>query len=120
MSFVWPLRIQLRAESDPTTPSPINTSATESETKYMTASKIAARFAPYMKINPTKIGLALADLGFEQIRRKNGRFWKVAERPQVDIDSRIPDVDHSENVETDAPFWGSSGDRVTLYNIENP
>ena len=77
---------------------------TEAETKYMTASKIAARFAPYMKINPTKIGLALADLGFEQIRRKNGRFWKVAERPQVDIDSRIPDVDHSENVETDAPF----------------
>ena len=77
---------------------------TESETKYMTASKIAARFAPYMKINPTKIGQALADLGFEQIRRKNGRFWKVAERPQVDIDSRIPDVDHSENVETDAPF----------------
>ena len=52
----------------------------------------------------TKIGQALADLGFEQIRRKNGRFWKVAERPQVDIDNRIPDVDHSENVETDATF----------------
>ena len=52
----------------------------------------------------TKIGQALADLGFEQIRRENGRFWKVAERPQVDIDNRISDVDHSENVETDAPF----------------
>ena len=50
------------------------------------------------------VGVALADLGFEQIHRKNGRFWKVAERPQVDIDSRIPDVDHSENVKTDAPF----------------
>ena len=58
----------------------------------------------YMKINPTKIGQALADLGFEQIRRKNGRFWKVAERPQSEIDSRIPDVDHSENEETDMPF----------------
>ena len=50
------------------------------------------------------VGVALADLGFEQIRRKNGRFWKVTERPQVDLDNRIPDVDHSENVETDAPF----------------
>ena len=37
-------------------------------------------------------------LGFEQIRRKNGRFWKVAERPQCDIDSSIPDIDHSEKM----------------------
>ena len=57
----------------------------------MTASKIAARFAPYMKINPTKIGLALADLGFEQIRRKNGRFWKLYERPASDIGNVLPD-----------------------------
>ena len=74
---------------------------TEAETKYMTATKIAARFAPYMKIIPNKIGQALTDLGYEQVRTHNGRFWKVAERPQSEIDSRIPDADESSE---DMPF----------------
>lgn len=77
---------------------------TEAETKYMTATKIAARFAPMMTVNPTKIGTALADLGFEQLRRKNGRFWKVAERPVHEIDSCIPDVDHSGSEDSEMPF----------------
>ena len=77
---------------------------TEAETKYLTATKIAARFAPFVKVSPTKVGLAMAELGFEQVRRKAGRFWKVAERPGCDIDSRIPDVDHSEKDESDLPF----------------
>ena len=63
---------------------------TESETKYMTASKIAARFMPLIKISPTKIGIALAELGYEQVRNGKGRFWKVAERPGNEIDSRLP------------------------------
>ena len=63
---------------------------TKSETKYMTASKIAARFMPLIKISPTKIGLAMAELGYEQVRSKKGRFWKVAERPGNEIDSRLP------------------------------
>ena len=63
---------------------------TEAETKYMTSSKIAARFAPYMKISPTRIGMALGELGFEQVRSKHNRFWKVAERPVAEIDSRLP------------------------------
>ena len=76
----------------------------EAETKYMTATKIAARFAPAVKLSSTKVGLAMAELGFEQHRQKNGRFWKVAERPQCDIDSCIPDIDHSELHESDMPF----------------
>ena len=32
----------------------------ESETKYMTATKIAGKFAPYLKISPTKVGIAMA------------------------------------------------------------
>ena len=62
----------------------------ESETKYMTASKIAAKFAPRLTISATKIGIALANLGYEQMRNKNGRFWKVADRPEKEIDSRMP------------------------------
>ena len=31
-----------------------------------------------------------------------GRFWKVAERPQCDIDSCLPDVEGNE--EADMPF----------------
>ena len=62
----------------------------EAETKYLTASKIAAKFMPFIKISPTKIGQALAKLGFEQVHTKHGRFWKVAERPGNEIDSRLP------------------------------
>ena len=53
--------------------------------------KIVARFAPYLKVSPTKIGIALTELGYEQVRTKKGRFWKVAERPANEIDSRLPD-----------------------------
>ena len=63
---------------------------TESETKYMTASKIAAKFSPCLKISSTRIGIAMANLGFEQVRTKKGRFWKVADRPEKEIDSRLP------------------------------
>ena len=62
----------------------------ESGTKYMTATKIAAKFAPYLKISPTKVGIAMAEMGFEQVRTREGRFWKVAERPGNEIDSRMP------------------------------
>ena len=74
----------------------------ETETKYMTATKIAARFAPAIKIIPNKIGQALAELGFEQVRTHNGRFWKVAERSQSDIDNIVPGADKSK--EEDMPF----------------
>ena len=74
----------------------------ETETKYMTATKIAARFAPAIKIIPNKIGQALAELGFEKVRTHNGRFWKVAERSQSDIDNIVPGADKSK--EEDMPF----------------
>ena len=76
----------------------------EAETKYLTATKISARFAPSVKISPTKIGLSMSALGFEQVRLQNGRYWKVAERPQCDIDNKIPDVENSENQADDLPF----------------
>ena len=76
----------------------------EAETKYLTATKISARFAPSVKISPTKIGLSMSALGFEQVRLKSGRYWKVAERPQCDIDNKIPDVENSENQADDLPF----------------
>lgn len=77
---------------------------TEAETKYMTATKIAARFAPLVIVSPTRVGAALAELGFGQVRTSKGRFWKVAERPQCEIDSRIPDNDNGGGPEPDMPF----------------
>ena len=77
---------------------------TEAETKYMTATKIAAKFAMYIKLNPMKVGAAMAELGFEQIRTYKGRFWKVAERPVCDIDSHLPDEDPNEKKEAEMPF----------------
>ena len=46
----------------------------------------------------------LTELGFEQMRTKKGRFWKVAERPVCDIDSRIPEDDPNEMKEAELPF----------------
>ena len=77
---------------------------TEAEAKYMTATKIAGRFSAFVKVSPTKVGIALAELGFEQIRRTNGRFWKVAERQQIEIDSCIPDEIQSESGGDKLPF----------------
>ena len=45
---------------------------------------------PLIKVSPTKIGIALANLGFEQVRTYKGRFWKVADRPEKEIDNRLP------------------------------
>ena len=74
----------------------------ESETLYMTATKIAARFAPLVKISSVRIGQALGELGFEQVRTNKGRFWKVAERPVKDIDHNLPDDE--ETASADLPF----------------
>ena len=51
-----------------------------------------------------KVGTAMAELGFEQIRTYKGRFWKVAERPVCDIDSHLPDEDPNEKKEAEMPF----------------
>ena len=75
---------------------------TEAETLYMTATKIAAKFAPLVKISSVRIGMALGELGFEQVRTKKGRFWKVAERIVADIDHRLPDDE--ETATDDLPF----------------
>ena len=67
----------------------------------MTATKIAAKFAPLVKISSVRIGMALGELGFEQVRTKKGRFWKVAERMPAEIGYKIPDMIQPES---DPPF----------------
>lgn len=74
---------------------------TSSETRYFTSTQIAARFAPLVRLSPTKVGRAMATLGFEQERTYNGRFWKVAERMPAEIGYKIPDMVRPES---DPPF----------------
>ena len=69
------------------------------ELRYLTATQIAARFAPWVKISPTKISRAMTALGFEMVRTHSGKFWKVAERQPAEIGYRLPDGKRSDDAE---------------------
>ena len=65
---------------------------------------------PLIKVSPSKIGIALANLGFEQVRTYKGRFWKVADWPEKEIDNRLPG-DEPEPL----PFWLRAWHHDTIY-----
>ena len=46
---------------------------------------IVARFGGAVRLNAIQVGKALQDLGFEQHRTRDGRFWMVKERHVTDI-----------------------------------
>ena len=53
-----------------------------------------------MRLNAIQVGKALQDLGFEQHRTRDGRFWIVKERPVTDIGKFLPNMeDLSENTD---------------------
>lgn len=60
------------------------------ELRYLTATQIASRFAPLVKLSPTRVSRAMASLGFEMVRTHHGKFWKVAERQPAEIGYRLP------------------------------
>ena len=43
-----------------------------------------------MRLNAIQVGNAIKDLGFEQHRTRDGRFWIVKERPVTDIGNFYP------------------------------
>ena len=58
---------------------------------YLTASDIVARFGSQVRLSPVQVGKALQDMGFEKYRTREGRFWKLYERPTSDIGNVLPD-----------------------------
>ena len=54
---------------------------------------IVARFGGAMRLNAIQVGNAMKDLGFEQHRTRDGRFWAVKERPASDIGRFLPESD---------------------------
>ena len=58
---------------------------------YLTASDIVARFGSQVRLSPVQVGKALQDMGFEKYRTRDGRFWKLYERPASDIGNVLPD-----------------------------
>ena len=54
---------------------------------------IVARFGGAVRLNAIQVGKALQDLGFEQHRTRDGRFWAVKERPASDIGRFLPEPD---------------------------
>ena len=61
------------------------------EAVYLTASDIVARFGGQVRLSPVQVGKALQDMGFEKYRTRDGRFWKLYERPASDIGNVLPD-----------------------------
>ena len=54
---------------------------------------IVARCGGAVRLNAIQVGKALQDLGFEQHRTRDGRFWAVKERPASDIGRFLPEPD---------------------------
>ncbi|OYP67430.1 VapE domain-containing protein [Prevotella sp. P2-180] len=69
---------------------------------YLTASDIVARFGGQVRLSPVQVGKALQDMGIEQYRSRDGRFWKLYERPASDIGNVLPDGE--EPPQKDMPF----------------
>ena len=57
---------------------------------YLTASDIVARFGGQVRLSAVQVGKALQDMGIEQYRTRDGRFWKLYERPASDIGNVLP------------------------------
>ena len=53
---------------------------------------IVARFGGAMRLNAIQVDNAMKDLGFEQHRTRDGRFWIVKERPVTDIGKFLPNM----------------------------
>ena len=69
---------------------------------YLTASDIVARFGGQVRLSAVQVGKALQDMGIEQYRTRDGRFWKLYERPATDIGNVLPDGE--EPPPKDMPF----------------
>ena len=69
---------------------------------YLTASDIVARFGGQVRLSAVQVGKALQDMSIEQYRTRDGRFWKLYERPASDIGNVLPDGE--EPPQKDMPF----------------
>ena len=69
---------------------------------YLTASDIVARFGGQVRLSAVQVGKALQEKGIEQYRTRDGRFWKLYERPASDIGNVLPDGE--EPPQKDMPF----------------
>ena len=72
---------------------------------------IVARFGGAVRLNAIQVGNAMKDLGFEQHRTRDGRFWIVKERPVTDIGRFQPEseefsetAENQEDNDGDKPF----------------
>ncbi len=59
--------------------------------KYLTVSDIILRFGSSLRLSRNQLSTALKQLGFEQDRTKNGRFWKMVERSTEEKAHMLPE-----------------------------
>ena len=84
--------------------------------KYMTASQIALKFSSAaIRMNLTRIGRALRELGFEQIHTEKGNLWLVAERNVDDVSNVLPEACLPCKAEESASAEGFEGSEGLLF-----
>lgn len=67
---------------------------------YITTSQIISRFGtPSLRLSPQKVGRAMRELGFQQVKASNANYWVVAERTGDEVLHLLPD----EAERTDTP-----------------
>ena len=58
---------------------------------YLSSTQVLSRFPPNVRVSATQIGKAMKDLGYNQVRANNVRFWALSERTGFDITHTLPD-----------------------------
>jgi hypothetical protein len=58
---------------------------------YLSSTQILSRFPPNVRVSATQIGKAMKDLGYNQVRANNVRFWALSERTGFDITHTLSD-----------------------------
>ena len=58
---------------------------------YLSSTQILSRFPPNVRVSATQIGKAMKDLGYNQVRANNVRFWVLSERTGFDITHTLSD-----------------------------
>lgn len=60
---------------------------------YITTSQIISRFGtPSLRLSPQKVGRAMRELGFQQVRASNANYWVVIERTGEEVLHLLPDA----------------------------
>lgn len=77
---------------------------------YITTSQIISRFGnTSLRLTATKVGRAMRELGFRQVKSANANYWVVVERTAEEVQHLLPDEAERTDIPCEKPSAESSG-----------